>query len=354
MNVRRKLSTAIKVLFILIMIICAAGFTKECSKGALSGIYFCAEVLVPSIFPFMVISAFVVKSGVSAILGKYLDSITRTLFGLSGKCGAVILLSVIGGYPVGARGFIQLYEQGELNKASTRKAAYFAVGAGPGFLLSFVGVRLLGSFEIGACIFGAQVISVIILGVANKYIFRDNQEYISNNELKNKYSLLTDALVKSTVSATYGILEMCGMVVAFSAVLNVVRSMIENNSVKKYVDILFEVTSACNTLTAEKNVLLIAFSVGFAGLCVHFQIFQTLKEIGINKALFFLYRIIQGLVTALFTYIFIRVFGVTLPVFSNVQDTELSLSSSVLGSVLLVLCGVCFLYSIKKNKCGGN
>ena len=354
MNVRKKISTALKTLFILIMIICAAGFTKECSKGVLSGIYFCAEVLVPSIFPFMVISVFVVKSGISAMLGKYLDGITNALFGLSGKCGTVILLSVIGGYPVGARGLIQLYEQGELDKDSARKAAYFAVGAGPGFLLSFVGVRLLNSFEVGACILGAQVVSVIILGIANKYIFREKHDYISNSELKNKYSSLTDAVVESTVSATYGILEMCGMVVAFSAVGNVVRSLIESDVVSKYVDILLEVTTACNTLSKDRNILLIAFSVGFAGICVHFQIFQAIKDIHINKAVFFLYRIIQGSITALFTYIFIRVFGVTLPVFSSVQDTELSLSSSVLGSGLLVLCGVCFLYSIKKNKLGGN
>ncbi len=338
------------MLFILIMIICAAGFTKQCTKGALNGIYFCAEVLVPSIFPFMVISSFVVKSGISAMLGKYLERITRALFGLSGKCGTVILLSVIGGYPVGARGLAQLCEQGEIDRESARKAAYFAVGAGPGFLLSFVGVRLLNSFEVGACILASQVISVIILGIANKYIFRKNSAYIFNTELKNKYSSLSDAVVESTVSSTYGILEMCGMVVAFSAVGNVARSLIESGSARKYVDILLEVTSACNTLTQEKNIILIAFSVGFAGLCVHFQIFQSLKNIRINKTLFFVYRIIQGLITALFTYIFIRAFGVTLPVFSNIQNTELSLSSSVLGSGLLVLCGVCFLYSIRKNK----
>lgn len=354
MNVKKKLSTALNMLFITIMIICAAGFTKECSKGALSGIYFCAEVLVPSIFPFMVISVFVVKSGISAMLGRYLDGVTRASFGLSGKCGTVILLSVIGGYPVGARGLMQLYEHGELDKNSARKAAYFAVGAGPGFLLSFVGVRLLNSFEVGACILGAQVVSVIILGIANKYIFRENRVYNSNQETKKDYCSLTDAVVESTVSATYGILEMCGMVVAFSAVGNVIRSLIESDVARKYVDILLEVTAACNTLTKDRNVLLIAFSVGFAGLCVHFQIFQALKGIQINKVLFFLYRILQGLITALLTHVFIRVFGVTLPVFSSVQDTELSLSSSVLGSGLLVLCGVCFLYSIKKNRYGGH
>lgn len=354
MNVRTKISTVFKLILIVIMIICAACFTKECTKGALNGIYFCAEVLVPSIFPFMVISVFVVKSGVSAMLGKYLDKITRTLFGLSGRCGTVILLSVIGGYPVGARGLTQLCEQGELDEDSAKKAAYFAVGAGPGFLLSFVGVRLLNSFEVGACILGAQVVSVIILGIANKYIFRETRSYISIKEIKKDYSSLTDAVVESTVNATYGILEMCGMVVAFSAVGNVIRSLVESDVTGKYVDILLEVTTACNTLAKDRNILLIAFSVGFAGLCVHFQIFQALKDIRINKAVFFVYRIMQGLITALFTYIFIHAFKVTLPVFSSVQDTELSLSSSVLGSGLLVLCGVCFLYSIKKNKYGGN
>ena len=52
----------------------------------------------------VVISTFVVKSGISDYLERFAKYITVPLFGVSGKCGMTVLLSMIGGYPVGAKG----------------------------------------------------------------------------------------------------------------------------------------------------------------------------------------------------------------------------------------------------------
>ncbi len=342
-----KKSAVTKLVFISAVIFCAMFFGRECSDGALKGIYFCAEVLVPSLFPFMAAAAFVAESGLSRMLGKHLEKPTTMLFGLSGSCAAIILLSLFGGYPVGARGIRTLYENGEINAYEAKKCSYFAVGAGPGFLITFVGVRLLDSSEAGACILAAQIISVIILGVANKYIFREKQSYNSNSELRLTSEKLSNALVKAVESGTYGCIEMCGMVVMFSAFNEVTTRLLADNSASTAANILLEVTTACNLLSSSNNILLIAFAVGFGGLCVHFQVFQALGSVNIKQWIFFLYRIIQGLLTTAFTFIFIRLFRVTLPVFSGTGEAPaLALSTSLLGSVMLMLTGLCFIYNI--------
>ncbi len=355
-----KKSMVFKAGFIIFISFILLIFSNESTKGALKGLMFCGEVLVPSLFPFMVISTFVVKCGLSAAIGKYIDPITKLLFGVSGNCGATILLSMIGGYPVGARGIYALYKNKEINENDAVKMSYFAVGAGPGFLVSFLGANLLGSLEIGFCLLEAQIISVIFIGLMNKYIFRkknkvkDNKKdiYNSNTETKNKPLSFTSAMVEATVDGTYGILEMCGMVVIFSAVLGIINSLtFLPHNLYSYITILFEVTNACNILSRDNNILLIGFAVGFGGLSVHFQIFQALKDIKINQVTFFLFRIIQGLVTCVLTYFLIRIFNLTLPVYSSINsDVKFVLSSSMIGSSLLIITGLCFIYTTKKFK----
>ena len=93
-------------------------FPADAADGARSGIGYCLNILVPSLFPFMVLSTFLVKSGLSEQIGKVLGGVTRTLFRLPGCTAATILMSMIGGYPVGARGIAALREGGFLTMDS--------------------------------------------------------------------------------------------------------------------------------------------------------------------------------------------------------------------------------------------
>ena len=70
---------------------------QSAAAGAQTGLSFCAQVLIPSLFPFMVLSSFVVKSGLSSFLSKPLKPITQHLFHLPGCTGATIVMALVGG-----------------------------------------------------------------------------------------------------------------------------------------------------------------------------------------------------------------------------------------------------------------
>lgn len=101
------LSLAIIIICTLLLI-----FSRECADGALSGIEMCINVLIPSLFPFMAVSSFIVKSGISHTLGRPFAKIMRYAFGLSPCFAPVLLLSVTGGYPIGAKSCGELYKSG--------------------------------------------------------------------------------------------------------------------------------------------------------------------------------------------------------------------------------------------------
>ncbi len=331
---------------LILIILLAAGtifFSKEVTSGVYKGIYFCTEVLVPSIFPFMVISAFTAKCGLS-FSGKVFNRISHLLFGISAKTLFAVIIGILGGYPVAARGISTLYENGEISEKEAANASYIAVGAGPGFLITFIGARLLNCIEAGVILLISQIVSVIILGIINKIIFKKDN-YNSDKEIKRTDKKLINIFTQSVSSAVYGAIEMCAVVCVFSALISISQKYFGEND---YINILLEVTTACSRLSASGSIVPIAFAAGFGGISVHFQIFQALGKIKINILLFFFYRILQGAITASLTALLTKIFGITIPVFSGTQgDFTLGLSSSVIGSSLLILTGICFLFSIK-------
>ena len=125
-------------------------YAEECTQGIKNGIMFCIEVLVPSLFLFMALSSYAVKSGFAQTLSRPFGRMSRFLFRLPSDAFTAIILSVIGGYPVGAKVASMLYERGQLSESEAQKTACIAVCAGPGFLMNYVGRALLGSQSAGA------------------------------------------------------------------------------------------------------------------------------------------------------------------------------------------------------------
>ena len=78
-------------------------YPAQVQRGLAQSVLYCLASLVPSLFPFMVLASFGVRSGAGEVLGKLLGPVTRRLFRLPRACGATVLLSFLGGYPACSR-----------------------------------------------------------------------------------------------------------------------------------------------------------------------------------------------------------------------------------------------------------
>lgn len=333
--------------------LCAAVmiYSEECSEGALNGLEYCFKMLIPSLFPFMAISSFIVKSGLSYKLGRPFRLIMKKLFGLQSSFAPVILLSVLGGYPVGAKGISALFESGCVSREQAEKAAMFAVCSGPGFLVNFVGVSLYNNEKIGFIILASQVISVILIGIVLNLCDKNRNNYISDKELYSKSTSLSSSIVESAADSSRGILSICTFVVLFSAFTGILNSVVGEGIFKNCILCLLEVCSAVNSLSKDCSVEFVAFAVGFGGLSVHFQIFSSLGKLRINKLLFFCIRIIQGIITALLTHLGMILFVKEAMVFSTdtVQKAD-TFNGTIISGIALIAVSLCFLYSLKNYK----
>lgn len=340
-----------KAIGIFLLCITALLFSKECSKGAENGIGLCLSTLVPSLFSFMVLASYIIESGLAEKIGRHLSWLTKPLFGLDGCFASTILLSVTGGYPVGAKSVNSLYKKGVASESECKRASLFLVCSGPGFLVNFIGTQLYSSIEIGFIIFAAQCISVLVLGFALKFVYRNKFSDNSNAEILLNTPQKGDALVKSVLDGARGMFAICAFVVLFSAFTEIFCSHITDENIQKPFLILTEVCGAVTAISKDLPIEVVAFSAGFGGICVHFQIFSALGDIKVNKLLFFVCRILQGLITALFTHLGIKLFSVTTDVFSTSTVENFSFfGGTVLSGAALLFTALCFIYSLKNYK----
>ncbi len=365
-----KVKGILSIAFTALLVTAAAAgilcFPKASTQGARTGLQFCGEILIPSIFPFMVLSSFVVKSGLSARMGRVLSPVTQTLFHLPGSTGATILIGMIGGYPSGARGIKALIEQGEISEKQGARMLCFAVGAGPAFVISAVGGGLLNSGRAGVLLFLSQITAALLIGILAGLPYRKERNECKDRSEKGRSTDFSTALVDSTSDSASGMLSMCAFVILFSALISILRESgagealtllltkcgVPPAAARSLLSILLEVTGGCSEAArAGASPTLISFALGWAGVCVHFQIAASLHSFHFSRAKFTFFRLVHGLLAAAASAVLFRFFPQEQEVFSNLsKPAGASLAADPTGSVRLLAVCALFLLTLSAQK----
>ena len=123
------------------------------------------DVLIPSLFPFFVLSSLLISTGLAGLCARPLESFMRPLFGVGGAGAAALSLGLIGGYPVGARTVAQLVQRRECSQTEARRLSLFCNNCGPAFFIGAAGVGVFGAKEAGFLLLGANLTAAVLLGI---------------------------------------------------------------------------------------------------------------------------------------------------------------------------------------------
>ena len=335
--VRVALTVLILFLFLL--------FSKEVTSGVSNGLNVCALVLIPSLFPFLILSHLLVHSKLGKALQEFSAPFLTRWFGLPACCASAIIMGLIGGYPAGAQVVAQMQKQGEIDQATSQRLLWLCVNAGPSFLITALGVGILGDARAGLILYLAQILSVFVIGFILGRFF-PLQISRKSGPVKNALSF-GDALVHSVKGAIDSMLSVCGYVLAFSALI----SILEQTSVSLFPMIaLLEVTLGC-TKSAVVGAPLwwYGFLTSFAGLSVHMQVLSFFPAPRPAYLSFLLSRIAHGVCTAFLTGLLLIFFPHTAQVALSLSQPVANLSGSPLFSlILMMMCGV-FLLSFPQK-----
>ncbi|MBQ8509138.1 MAG: hypothetical protein IJ493_04440 [Clostridia bacterium] len=263
----------------------------------------CAIRLIPSLFPFLVLTGIMNGSGLSALIARILGKPFSALFGLPPAGAYAFLLGSLGGFPVGAVCTRGLYERGELTLDEAGRLCAFSNNAGLAFCVGGIGLALFGDTAVGWQLYVSQLLAAALVGIAQRpRSFRHPAESTPPTESASQSA---GEIVTAAVSqAGMTMLKICAFAVFFAVIgdaLAMVLTVYFGEIVSALGVSFCELTMAsrcCAGLGGLAGKLLCGFAVGFSGISVHMQVVSVLSGSGISATRYSVSKLVQGLLTA--------------------------------------------------------
>ena len=264
---------------------------KTALSGAQSGVTLCLMTVIPSLFPFFLLTNVVTGS----LLGMELAPLQplAKLFGLPKGGESLLIPALLGGYPMGAQAISTAYARGQLSRRDASRMLASCNNAGPAFLFGIM-APLLPEPWMAWSLWGIHIASAVIISA----VFPISTQEI---EPSPKASLSLAQSMKSAVAAVGCV---CGWVICFrvvSAFLS--RWFLWRLPVTGQILLtgLLEMVGGCSQLALIESTavryLICAGFLSIGGLCVTMQTMSVVQDLSFQY--YFPGKAIQALISVL-------------------------------------------------------
>ncbi|SHH92517.1 sporulation integral membrane protein YlbJ [Sporobacter termitidis DSM 10068] len=358
---RRKFFDVLICLALFAAVAALVVFPKDSVDAAANGVKLCINVIVPSLFPFFVLSTLIVQLGLARHFGRILEPVMRPLFNVGGECVTAFVLGFIGGYPVGAKTVIALYENGSCSRAEAERLLSFCNNSGPAFIFGVVGAGVFASSAAGIALYLAHTLASVIVGVMFRYWGSGEEKKGGGRLPEAEPKRFTLAFTDSVKSAFQTTLNICGFVIFFtvfirllflSGLLPFIASVIggifgpfgfDKAWAERLLTGVIELTSGVTSLQGavgefSRSLALAAFMLGWAGLSIHCQVLSFIGDSGLSVRTYIYGKILQGSISAVFAYFLARIFVFKQPAAVYLAQQVKSYAAVDFVSALLMSC----------------
>ncbi len=328
----RKFIEPVVGLCLLIVILGFLVFPTQTAGAARDGIELCLDVLVPSLFPFFVLSMFMLDMGFAQYIGMALERVMKPVFNLSGPCAMAVAMGLLGGYPVGANTAIGLYEKGLCTKTETERLLSFCNNSGPAFVLGVVGAGLFANTRAGVILYGAHVLASLTVGFLFRFYRHSETPGRAAPPMPLSAGKFSHTFIGAVTRSSRSMANICAFVVIFAVVIKMLFLFgvipllsdvigflcapfgLTANMTEEFFTGLLEVTSGLWSLQGSTSSLsaqlsMAAFMLGWAGLSVHCQVLSFIGGRGLKTWTYVVGKILHGILSAVYTFLLVSLFG---------------------------------------------
>ena len=247
---------------------------KTAVSGAQTGIKLCLQTVIPSLFPFFLLSI-VLTDSVSGLSISIFKPICRILRVPSGG-ESFLLTGFLGGYPVGAQCIGEAYHSGKLSKGGGIGLLRFCNNAGPAFLFGMVS-RFFESKEKICLLWFIQILSALLVS------FCYPVGLINESSPSRKQSISFSDALKSSLKVTATV---CGWITIFRVFISFLEKWILwifPPEVKVFIIGLLELSNGCCELSAitdeRLRFIICSCMLSFGGVCVSMQTSSVIYDL---------------------------------------------------------------------------
>lgn len=331
----RKNKYSLQIIFSIMILTILISDTKTAANGVKEGIDTCLKVIIPSLFPFFIVTTYLN----SMIIGCRLPKIQRFTKQLHIPVGGefILLLGLTGGYPVGAKLISDLYSKNKINWQTAHILLGYCNNAGPAFIFGIAGTAFTSPF-VPVVLWIIHILSAIGTG-----FLLPKPELTEISVTAESRTSLAQAM-KSSISACTSV---CSWVIIFKILLSYLHIWFKSLLLRPVGIILtgiLELSNGCIAATQIANPLLrfilITVFLAFGGLCVLFQTTSVTGTLGIG--LYMHGKLIQTCISFVLAY------------FCGIMLFPGQNSFPFPVFILLSLLAIVIIFTAKRAKNGGN
>ncbi len=304
------------VLAALCALFCLIFSSGQVIESSRAGLRLCAELIVPSLFPFFVVGGLLSRLGFPAALGRRLAPAAARLFRVSGPGASALIVGLCGGYPMGAAMIADLRRDGLADSREAERLLAFCNNSGPAFIIGAVGVGVFGSARLGLLLYGVHILSAVLTGVLLRGLGGQGPCQPSAAPALAPESLAR-ALPEAVRQGLVSVLNVCGFVVCFTVLTGLLDAGghfslwagrlsallgTELHWSRALLTGFLELGSGVGALRglapSPANLALAAALLGWGGVSVQFQTLSVLADTDIKGALHTAGRLISACIGA--------------------------------------------------------
>lgn len=253
---------------------------KTALAGAAQGIELCIRTVIPSLFPFFLLSI-ALTSSFSEMNIPLLRSLAK-LCRIPQGSESLLLTGFLGGYPVGAQGVSEAYSAGRLSRNQAQRMLSFCSNAGPSFIFGMIAAQF-PDLRYPWLIWGIHIFSAILVAFS-----LPSSAAQSINQSPEKSITISEVMKKSISTMA----TVCGWVIVFRVILAFLDLWVfwaVSRPVSVTISGVLELANGCCGLQQIEHIGLRFFLctglVSFGGICVVLQTSSVIGSLGIRHYL---------------------------------------------------------------------
>ena len=255
---------------------------SEIEQTAKDSLLFTATSLIPALFPFAVLSRFVLSASLLPCQGKIAQKTARILH-LSAPLLPAYCLGLFCGFPIGAYAAASLYEAGLCNASSAHRSASLANNASAAFLFG-AAASLFENQNAAAILFLSQTSATLLVSLFSKK--QANEPAVTFTEPPSYLALAADAVSKAGIA----MLSLSAFVVFFA----ILTKALLLAGLPTWITLVLEPTSAVRyaaglvpSIGLPLSLSLASLALGWSGLSVIMQTQALFKgDLPLGKQIF--------------------------------------------------------------------
>lgn len=319
--------------------------------------------LLPAVFPYIFLTNVLIESGLIYHLSFGLSKVASKVFHIPKHCCPAVIISLLMGYPNAAKYIDSLYKNNAICPKQAQMLIGFTSNASPAYILTTIGISFYSSITLGVILLASHMLSSLILGILLGIKYKNIIQQTSNISYTLSKKTKGFEIISNSI---FGTLKTLGVIFCFMAIFSSISNLICTTlnlsaNVSCIISSLAEITNGLSavsfsTLGENTKILVTSFALSFGSFMILYQIYAVAHTCKVSFSIFLKHKVLHGTLSAIITYILIKVLDFKLPtksVFSNIQNSHFRLNNyfnMFVLSFILTCITIVFCIAIKKER----